>query len=92
MDDVIGYTDSDFAGSKLDRKSTGGYIFMLAGAAISHSSKFQSIVALSTCEAEYVAICEAGKEAVWLGYLCQNLGLVQLLVMHTGRGQHLSNV
>ena len=73
-DDVVGYTDSDFAGSKSDRKSTGGYVFMLAGAAISHSSKLQSIVALSTCEAEYVAMCEAGKEAVWLGYLLAELG------------------
>ena len=73
-DDVIGYTDSDFAGSKTDRKSTGGYVFMLAGAAISHSSKLQSIVALSTCEAEYVAMCEAGKEAVWLGFLLAELG------------------
>ncbi len=50
-DDVIRYTDSDFAGSKTDRKSTGGYVFMLAGAAISHSSKLQPIIALSTCEA-----------------------------------------
>ena len=47
---------------------------MLAGAAISHSSKLQSIVALSTCEAEYVAMCESGKEAVWLGYLLAKLG------------------
>ena len=72
-DDVIEYTDSDFAGSKTDRKSTGGYVFMLAGAAISHSSKLQSIVALSTCEVGYVAICEAGKKAVWLGYLLAEL-------------------
>ncbi len=47
---------------------------MLAGAAISHLSKLQSIVALSTCEAEYVAMCEAGKEAVWLRYLLAELG------------------
>ena len=47
---------------------------MLAGATISHPSKLQSIVALSTCEAEYIAICEAGKEAVWLGYLLAELG------------------
>ena len=73
-DDVIGYTDSDFAGSKPDQKSTGGYVFMLAGATISYSSKLQSIVALSTCEAEYVAMCEARKEAVWLGYLLAELG------------------
>ncbi len=47
---------------------------MLAGAAISHSSKLQSIVALSTFEAEYVAMCEVGKEAVWLRYLLAELG------------------
>ena len=47
---------------------------MLAGAAIGHSSKLQSIVALSTFEAEYVAMCEAGKEVVWLGYLLAELG------------------
>ncbi len=35
-DDIIGYTESDFAGSKPDRKSTRGYNFMLAGTAISH--------------------------------------------------------
>ncbi len=46
---------------------------MLAGAAISHSSKLQSIVALSTCEAEYVTMCEAGKDAGWLGYLLAGL-------------------
>ena len=73
-DDLIGYTSSGFAGSNSDQKSTGGYVFMLAGAAISHSSKIQSIAALSTCEVEYVAMCEAGKEAVWLGYLLAELG------------------
>ena len=37
--DMIRYTDSNFAGSKTDQKSTGGYVFMLAGAAISYLSK-----------------------------------------------------
>ena len=73
-DDVIGNTDFDFAGSKSDRKSAGGYVFMLAGAAISYSSKLQTIIALSTCEAEYVAMCEAGKEAVWLRSLLAEVG------------------
>ena len=59
-DDIIGCTDSDFAESKPDRKSIGGYVFMLAGVAFSHSSKLQSIIALSTFEVEYLAICEAG--------------------------------
>ena len=62
--DMKGYTDSDFAGAKASCKSTGDYIFKLAGAAISHSLKLQTIVALFTCKAEYIAMCEAGKEAV----------------------------
>ncbi len=48
---------------------------MLAERAISHSSKLQSIVLLSIYEAEYMAICEAGKEAVWLRYLFEELGV-----------------
>ena len=63
-DDVVGYIDSNFAGSKTDPKSTGGYVLMLAGATISHLSKLQSIIALSTYETEYVAICKARKETV----------------------------
>ena len=74
QDDIVGYIDSNFAESKTDRKSTRGYVFMLARVAISHSSKLQSIVALSTCETKYVTICEAGKKVVWLGYSLTELG------------------
>jgi hypothetical protein len=63
--DLIGYSDSDFAGLKDKRHSTGGYIFSLAGGVISHSSKRQPTIALSSCEAEYMALSEAGKEAIW---------------------------
>jgi hypothetical protein len=48
--EVDGYCDSDWAGEKLTRKSTSGYVFCLAGAAISRSSKRQSIIALSSME------------------------------------------
>jgi hypothetical protein len=54
---VHGYCDSDWASDSNDRKSTGGFIFCLAGGAISWSSKKQPIIALSTAEAEYVAAC-----------------------------------
>ena len=40
-------------------------------------SKRQSVVALSTTEAEYMAATHAGKEAVWLQRLCSSMGLVQ---------------
>lgn len=72
-DDMIRYTDSDFMGSKIGQKSTKSYIFMLVEAAISHLSKLQSIIALSTCDGEYVTMCEAGKEVVRLGYLLAEL-------------------
>jgi hypothetical protein len=64
--DLTGYSDSDFAGLKDKRHSTGGYVFMLADGAISHSSKQQPTIALSSCEAEYMALSEAAKEAIWI--------------------------
>ena len=56
------YTDSDWARKIGDWKSTAGYIFILAEAAVSWKTKRQRIVAQSTMEAEYVALSEAVKE------------------------------
>jgi hypothetical protein len=64
--DLIDYSDSDFAGLKDKRHSTRDYIFMLADDAISHSSKQQFIIALSSCEAEYMVLSEAAKKAIWI--------------------------
>jgi hypothetical protein len=63
---LVGYTDSDWAGDPDTRRSTSGYVFNLGSAAISWSSKRQSTVSLSTCEAEYVGQTNATKEAIWL--------------------------
>ena len=73
-DDIVGYSDSDYAGTKDGRKSTGAYTFLLAGAPISHCSKLQPTVALSTCEAEYMALTEAAKEAIWCARFLAELG------------------
>jgi hypothetical protein len=51
---VRGYVDSDFVGDLDKRKSTIGYVFMLAGGAVSWLFKLQTVVALSTTEAEYI--------------------------------------
>src|SRR5215208_5613568 len=64
-----GYSDSDFAGDIDDRKSTGGYVFLLHGGAVSWKAKKQALPALSTVEAEYIAGAEATKEAIWLARL-----------------------
>ena len=60
------YTDSDWAGSVVDRKSTSGYCFSMGSVMISWSSRKQSSVALSTAEAEYIAASDASKETIWL--------------------------
>lgn len=71
--ELKGYSDSDYAGCTEGRKSTSGYIFLLAGGAISWKSKKQTVTATSTCEAEYMALCYASKEAVWLSRLVADI-------------------
>jgi len=70
-----GYSDSDFAGDVDDRKSTGGYVFLLHGGAISWKAKKQALPALSMVEAEYIAGAEACKEAIWLIRLLKDLNV-----------------
>ena len=69
----IGFTDADWSSGN-DRKSIGGFTFLLNGAAISWNSKKQSTVALSSTEAEYMALTQAAKEAIWLQRLLFDLG------------------
>ena len=56
---VIGYSDSDFARCVDTRKSTFGYLFLLAEGAISWKSAKQPVIAASTMEAEFMACFEA---------------------------------
>src|ERR1044072_1696408 len=74
---ILGYVDSDYAGDLDDRRSTTGYVFTLAGGPICWKSSVQSIVAMSTTEAEYMAVAEATKEALWLTGLVRELGVEQ---------------
>ncbi|KOM56838.1 hypothetical protein LR48_Vigan10g273000 [Vigna angularis] len=82
---ITSYSDADWCGDKEDRKSTAGYIFFMGGTPISWSSRKEPVVALSSCEAEYIAACEATCQATWLGFLLEGLkieltGRVRLLV------------
>ena len=72
---IIGYSDADWAGDVKDRRSTSGNVFLLGGAAITWASKKQSSVALSTVEAEYMALSVATQEAIWLRQLQEELGM-----------------
>ena len=74
--EVVGYVDSDFAGCVDSRKSTSGYIFMLAGGAVSWKSVKQSLTATSTMEAEFVSCFEATSHGVWMKSFISGLRLV----------------
>ena len=70
---LVGYSDADWAGDQDDRHSTTGNLFMMARGPITWLSKKQGIVALSTTEAEYVALSTATQESVWLRRLLMDL-------------------
>ena len=65
---LLGYSDSDWASSIEDRRSTTGYYFALnaSGPPIAWKSRKQPTVALSSCEAEYMALSAATQEAIYL--------------------------
>src|ERR1700678_1005050 len=60
------FVDADYGGCKDTRRSTSGYVFMMAGGAVAWSSKRQATVALSTVEAEYVAMSRCTQQMVWM--------------------------
>ncbi|WVZ61915.1 hypothetical protein U9M48_011722 [Paspalum notatum var. saurae] len=68
-DGLLGYSDSDVAGDVDGRKSTSGILFFLGESPISWQSAKQKVVALSSCEAEYIAAATGACQAVWLARL-----------------------
>ena len=62
------YVDADYGGctGRDTRRSTSGYVFMMAGGPVAWSSKRQATVALSTVEAEYVAMSRCAQQMVWM--------------------------
>ncbi|KAK4390397.1 Secreted RxLR effector protein [Sesamum angolense] len=63
---LVGYTDSDWAGSVDDMKSTSDYTFSLGSGIFSWASKKQATVAQSSAEAEYIAAAATSNQAIWL--------------------------
>ena len=74
--DIIGYTDASWANT-IDRKSISGYCFQMSkvGALVSWKSKKQQVVALSTCESEYIGASFALQEGVFLQQLTHDMGI-----------------
>jgi hypothetical protein len=72
--DLIGYSDSDYTGCKVDRKSTSGTCQFLGRSLVSWSSKKQTFVALSTAEAEYVAAGQYCAQLLWMRQTLRDFG------------------
>jgi len=75
---ILGFVDADWANCPNDRKSYTGYAFILGGCPISWESRKQRTVALSSTEAEYMALSEASKEGVYLRHFLSDLGFESL--------------
>lgn len=75
--EMVGFTDSDWCGGQDDRRSTAGYVFQFCSGSISWCSKKQSVVALSSCEAEYIAAALGACQALWLENLMDEPKLQQ---------------
>jgi len=69
------WSDADWAANNIDRKSISGYCFKLGVGAVSWRSKKQASVALSSTEAEYMALTQATKEAMWIKFFLTELGV-----------------
>ncbi|KAJ0392242.1 hypothetical protein ATCC90586_011424 [Pythium insidiosum] len=75
--DIVTYSDANWGSDKDTRRSTSGVLVMLAGEPVVYKSKRQQTVALSSTEAEYMALALATQEVVWLRFLLAEMGLEQ---------------
>lgn len=68
------FTDADWACDSCDRKSYSGFVMFISDGAVAWESKKQTVVALSSMEAEYVALCQGSKEVVFIRSLLDEIG------------------
>ncbi|KAM2210837.1 hypothetical protein ACFX1S_021369 [Malus domestica] len=73
---IMAYTDVDWAGNALDRKSTTGFCMFVGGNLVTWKSKKQTMIARSSAEAEYRAMAATACELIWLKRLLADLGYI----------------
>lgn len=78
---VEGFADADWGNCKIDRKSYTGFVFKFGGSAISWEAKKQRTVALSSVEAEYMALSEAAREATCIRNFFKEIGMSMALTI-----------
>ena len=74
---VWGYSDASYGSDNKTKRGRSGFVFMSGGAAVSWGSKLQEVVSLSSTEAEYMAICHAMQEGLYLTMLQMEMGIDQ---------------
>jgi hypothetical protein len=72
--DLIGYSNADYAGCKIDRKSTSGTCQFLGRSLVSWASKKQNSVALSTAEVEYIVVGHCCAQLLWMRQTLRDYG------------------
>jgi len=72
---LSGFSDYDYVGCKLDRKSTSGTCYLLGSSIISWNNKKQACVALSTIKAEYIAVGHGCAQVIWLKHQLLDYGV-----------------
>jgi Reverse transcriptase (RNA-dependent DNA polymerase) len=78
--DVIGFSDADWAGS-YDRKSTTGFCTFVGGNLVTWKSKKQNVVARSSAEAEYRAMASTASELIWIKQLLSDMKIKHAKIM-----------
>jgi hypothetical protein len=73
-EELLAFTDSDYAGDVEDRKSTSKYVFLMNSGVVSWSSRKQPLVTLSTTEAEFVAAANYACQTVWMRRILEKIG------------------
>ena len=76
---LVGFSDADHAGCPDTRRSHSGYVVKVNDTAVAWASRRQKCVALSSCESEYIAVCECAKQIVWMRRLMIELLKIVLL-------------
>ena len=75
---LIAFSDSDWAGDIVHRRSVTGIAVMYAGGVVHFKTRYQDTIALSSTEAEFVALCDAGKVVLYTRSVLDELGVPQI--------------
>ncbi|KAI5435836.1 hypothetical protein KIW84_022315 [Lathyrus oleraceus] len=83
-ENLVAFCDSDYPGDLEDRKSTSGYVFKMSNGLVAGSSKKQSVVSLSTTEAEFISAAVCAAQSIWMMRVFERLEIKQSRVLSNG--------